>query len=24
VFLGDVMMTVMDPRIKLTGKGDTR
>lgn len=24
VFLGDIMMTVMDPRIKLTGKGDTR
>lgn len=24
VFLGDVMMTVLDPRIKLTGKGDTR
>lgn len=24
VFLGDLMMTVLDPRIKLTGKGDTR
>ena len=24
VFLGDFMMTVFDPRIKLTGKGDTR
>lgn len=24
VFLGDIMMTILDPRIKLTGKGDTR
>lgn len=24
VFLGDVLMTVLDPRIRLTGKGETR
>ena len=24
VFLGDLLMTVIDPRIKLTGKGDVR
>ena len=24
VFLGDILMTLIDPRIKLTGKGDVR
>ena len=24
VFLGDLLMTLIDPRIKLTGKGDVR
>ena len=24
VFMGDLLMTLIDPRIKLTGKGDVR